>query len=101
MCNNHSLRKKTALIIAVLFLTITLFSSAYIIIESEHDCIGEDCHICHMIDVCEAILQRIENTFSAFPAVISFYFIFIILHGIRSSISSGRTLFDLKVRLNS
>ena len=101
MCNDRNLKKSMAGIIAVLFLAITLFSSVYIIIESDHDCVGEDCHICHMIEICEALLQRIEHAFSSFPAVIFLCLAFIILRVVRSNVSLSKTLFDLKVRLNS
>lgn len=101
MCNDRNLKKSMAGIIAVLFLAITLFSSVYIIIESDHDCVGEDCHICHMIEICEALLQRIEHAFSSFTAVIFLCFVSIFLKGIRSDIGVAKTLFDLKVRLNS
>ena len=101
MCNDRNLKKSMAGILAVLFLAITLFSSVYIIIESDHDCSGEDCHICHMIEVCEALLQRIEHALSSFTAVIFLCLAFIILRVVRSNVSLSKTLFDLKVRLNS
>ena len=101
MYKDHNMRKSMAGILAILFLIVTLFSSVYIIIESDHDCAGKDCHICHVLEVCEAILQRVENTLSSFHAVVFICFSFIVLQVSKSKISINRSLFDLKVRLNN
>lgn len=34
-----------------------LFASVYVAAEAEHDCIGEDCPICALVDQCEGILK--------------------------------------------
>ena len=45
------------LIAAVLF--VMLSSACYIAIETNHDCVGEDCPICYQISVCEHTLKSV------------------------------------------
>ena len=68
MRNNRINRKSIVGIFAILLLLLTIFSSVYIIVESEHECEGEGCPICHMIEVCEEILYSIGNTLSFWRA---------------------------------
>ncbi|MCR5204545.1 MAG: hypothetical protein K6E47_05785 [Lachnospiraceae bacterium] len=86
--------------LAVFFIVITLFSSAYIIMESGHECEGEDCHICHMIEVCETIIMHtggILITFGAF--LVSGLSIILLVNSHRLSYINN-TLISLKVRIN-
>ena len=45
------------LTIAVAFVMLT--SVAYIAKESHHDCVGDNCAICHQLQVCENLLKSI------------------------------------------
>ena len=101
MCNDHCFRKSTAWLIAVLLLMLTLFSSGYIVIESEHECEGEDCHVCRILEVCEAILHETGTAFSSLPSAAFLFITIAILPVFISKVSINRTLFDLKVRLNN
>ena len=47
----------TLLTIAVAFVMLT--SVAYIAKESHHDCVGDNCAICHQLQVCENLLKSI------------------------------------------
>lgn len=49
--------RTAALILALVFALSVLFSLAFITIEADHDCIGEDCHICAVIALCRNILR--------------------------------------------
>lgn len=101
MRNNVIFKKSMAGIFAILLLTLTIFSSVYIITESEHDCEGEDCVICHMIEICEGILHNTGKvlSFCVIAAFMCFISEFLLIF--KSNISFTRTLFDLKVRLNN
>lgn len=86
--------------LAVFFIIITLFSSAYIIMESGHECEGKDCHICHMIEVCENIILH-SGTFiiSISTFFITGLFISHLFYGQRLFYDNN-TLISLKVRIN-
>ena len=43
---------------AAVLLAVVLFSAFYIIAEADHDCAGEDCHICACLLLCEHLLHR-------------------------------------------
>ncbi len=101
MRNTTIFRKSAAGIFAVLLLMLTIFSSVYIITESEHDCEGEDCAICHMIEICEGILRNTGKVLSFLVIAAFMCFVSEFSSIFKSNLSFKRTLFDLKVRLNN
>ena len=52
------LRLITRLLAAVLA-AVMLSSAIYIAVEANHTCSGEDCAICHQLQVCENLLKSI------------------------------------------
>ncbi|MCR5347606.1 MAG: hypothetical protein K6E38_07500 [Fretibacterium sp.] len=44
-------------VLAALFVLVALFSVAFIAVEAEHDCTGEDCPICRQMAVCANALK--------------------------------------------
>lgn len=61
----HQVGKKylrtAAGILSFVMLLVMLFSIAFIAIESDHDCSGEDCAICACIDECEKNIVRFRS----------------------------------------
>ena len=55
-------------LLAVVLAFVMLSSVAYIAAESDHDCTGVDCAICHQINVCENLLKSIGLAGSAAAA---------------------------------
>ena len=51
--------KRLASMLALLVAFIMLFSVAYIVLEAEHNCCGEDCAICAQIRACEGLLRNL------------------------------------------
>lgn len=54
----RKLRLITGLLAAVLA-AVMLSSAVYIAVEANHTCSGEDCAICHQLQVCENLLKSI------------------------------------------
>ena len=50
----------TGLLAAVLA-AVMLSSAVYIAVEANHNCSGEDCAICHQLQVCENLLKSISR----------------------------------------
>lgn len=48
-----------ALLIAIVLCLAMAFSVAFIVLESDHDCIGEHCEICLEIEACVNLLRGI------------------------------------------
>ena len=44
---------------ALLF--VVMFSGLYIMLEADHDCCGEDCHICETLETCQAAIHQIGS----------------------------------------
>ncbi|MCR4688790.1 MAG: hypothetical protein K5745_04470 [Saccharofermentans sp.] len=44
---------------ASVMLFMVLFSGIYIVMEADHDCEGEHCHICETLEQCHNALSRI------------------------------------------
>ena len=92
-------RVMTALLgAAVLF--VVLFSSLYIILEADHDCCGEECHICETLENCQATLHQIGAVPVAGSAVIASVFFFIALSLREVRRFSDETPVSEKVQLN-
>ena len=54
--------KKSRLItglLAAVLAAVMLSSAVYIAVEANHNCSGEDCTICHQLQVCENLLKSI------------------------------------------
>ena len=83
---------------AVLF--VVLFSSLYIILEADHDCCGEECHICETLENCQATLHQIGAVPVAGSAVIASVFFFIAVNLREARRSSNETPVSDKVQLN-
>ena len=63
VCDNN-VKKFTALFslpVCALLLTLTLFSAYYVAAESEHECHEEDCPVCAVLEVCEAVLNHMGS----------------------------------------
>ena len=96
---SSALRILTALsVTAVLF--VVLFSSLYIILEADHDCCGEECHICETLENCQATLHQIGADPVASSAVIASVFFFIALSLREVRRFSNETPVSDKVQLN-
>ena len=83
-------------LLAVVLAFVMLSSVAYIAAESDHECTGVDCAICHQINVCENLLKSIGLAGSA-AAIL-----YILCRIIPSCIEVARTftLVSLKVKLS-
>lgn len=51
-------RRLLAGVLALLVLLALLVSALYLIAEADHDCTGEDCHVCAQLRLCENLLRR-------------------------------------------
>ncbi|MBR5974354.1 MAG: hypothetical protein IK020_04135 [Clostridiales bacterium] len=95
------LMRVAAGIMGFLILGIMLFSTIYIAVESNHECEGEECPICFIIEQCENTLQQFRTgmTFRmpVILAVVAAILTFVC--GIR--VSAKETPVSQKVRMNN
>ena len=90
----------TGLLVVVLAF-VMLSSVAYIAAESDHDCTGGDCAICHQISVCENLLKSLGLAGAA--AAISAAFTYTVCRAILpcAEMNGTLTLVALKVKLSN
>ncbi len=63
-----AVRKAVAGFLSLVVLFVISFSICYVALEADHDCCGEDCHICACLDECGNTLQLLRCGYtSALP----------------------------------
>ncbi|HAQ62848.1 MAG TPA: hypothetical protein DCR23_00120 [Ruminococcaceae bacterium] len=97
--------KNTRRIISVIIALVTVlslaFSTAFIIEEADHNCVGEECHICHQLSSClNAFSNVVKNTGSASVTCIVLL-LALIVSGIVRCAEKEATLVSLKVKLSN
>ena len=89
----------TGLLAAVLAV-VMLSSAVYIALEADHDCSGEDCAICHQINVCENLLKNIGLTGSTAATAAAILYILCRIIPSCTEVARTFTLVSLKVKLS-
>ncbi len=100
-----SLYRKKILVISVVLSVLlsvsALVSAAFIAMETEHDCEGEECHVCECIEICEAILQQVGTALPIVTASLVFFVDPIFFNLADVDVFCLRTPVSRKVRLNN
>ncbi len=97
-------RRKIFVISTVLcaLLVVSAFASAaFIAMETEHDCEGEECHVCEYIELCEAILQQVGTALPVVTISLVFSVSSIFLHLPDVDVFCLKTPVSQKIRLNN
>lgn len=89
------------MLIAFLFVTATVFSTAFVIKEANHKCNHTDCQICQTMQLCIKNLTDVgsKSDDNVGVTVLFYYALFIIPFVIY--IFSKETLIDLKTKLSN
>ncbi|MDD6022389.1 MAG: hypothetical protein ACI4GA_06385 [Acutalibacteraceae bacterium] len=90
-----------AIVFAFAFIFVMLFSTAFIIAESGHNCVGESCRICYQISVCENTLKQLS--FGAITLAVFASAAYIAVLAVRSFVLcyAPATLITLKIKLSN
>lgn len=86
---------------AILFLAFTLYSIFFITHEAHHECSGEDCPICFMMQMAEQNLKLLR--YVLFSASVSYLFFRALNNNLSifcESVLNPTTLISQKIRLN-
>lgn len=57
-------RKFLCLLLVGLFVLVVLASSAFLALEAEHDCSGDDCHVCFTLNLCRDLSRYLALVLS-------------------------------------
>lgn len=92
-------KKTFAIVLAVLLVFVMLLSHLFVIMEADHDCAGEECHICAVIAICQNTLKALGDALVAAAIVFAcFCFTAPILTFYRAT-KYNETPISLKVKL--
>lgn len=88
-----------AVLLAVMFFIVVLYSAAFVAAEADHDCVGENCPICYQISVCENALKNLSLAVCA--AVFAAALTYTLCRSITAcaDVIANYTLVSLKVKL--
>ena len=91
---------RVALVVITLALIfVTLFSAFYIAENADHDCIGENCTICHQINLYENVLKALGIAFTVCGIADLTVVAYIGCVSVMSAATAQDTLISLKVEL--
>ena len=95
-------RKIAASLTVTVLLFVMLFSISYVTLESDHDCCGEECHICECLEACGNALRLVRTgagtgSNSVITAYAVFFFITVVF---ANAIFTRGTPVSDKIRLN-
>ena len=96
------LRKMAASLTVMVLLFVLLFSISYVTLESDHDCCGEECHVCECLEACGNALRLVRTGTGsvAHAAIASSAVFFVITIVFASAVIGKETPVSDKIRLN-
>ena len=90
------------LLLCIGMVLVLLISSAYIVHEADHDCIGEGCHTCETIERLAVFVRSFGMALLVLLVTILLLALRPICHfPARESLPVGSTLISWKIRLNN
>ena len=63
--------KKIALITCILLCVAVTVSFAFVVLQTDHHCTGEQCHICAEILACKTLLRNLAGAVLTLPVIVS------------------------------
>lgn len=92
-------QKIAAFITALIFGAVILGSLFFIASASDHDCAGDDCKICEIIQQCEILLNTVGNAVKPCASLLAALFILTAVLLCGRAVFGRKTLISLKVEL--
>ncbi len=96
-------KKFTALFplsVCALLLILFIFSGYYVAAESMHECHEEECPVCAVLQVCEAVLNTIGSALPIPLLASTIYIIYALAEKLSASVIPERSLVEEKIRMN-
>jgi hypothetical protein len=86
----------------MVLLFVMLFSISYVTLESDHDCCGEECHICECLEACGNALRLVRTGAGtgANAAITTYAVFFLITAFFANAVFTRETPVSDKIRLN-
>ncbi len=91
---------KVAIVLAVLVGFFLMFAGLFVSVEAEHECIGEDCTICQVIDACEKIQDNLLAVVSTTTVIVALCFAVVAVLKLNSRVCGVISLVTLKTKIS-
>ena len=94
-------KKRFAAVIMCIMLVLSIFTASfYIVSRAHHECTGQDCPICHEIQLCVQFLNTVGG--AAIIVVVAFFTVreFLIVLPLFDHVCQNNILVSLKVKLS-
>lgn len=78
---------------------VLFFSASFMVAESEHDCAGEHCVICHQIETCQKFLEQFSTVHASSGRVVVLSFLVLLTVLRTQRIIDASSPVSLKVKL--
>lgn len=84
---------------AVLLIFALIFSVFFVAAESDHDCSGEHCAVCHQLQICQTLLEQLSASHTAYAvaAVLCFFALLFVLRTRKAIVVSSPVLLRVKL----
>ena len=92
--------KVLAGILGILVALSFVFSLFFVALESDHECEGEECHICRTMEVCEGILRQAGSAVTSKAALMATVWVVCLLAFPVITFVQDKTLVTDKVKMN-
>jgi len=98
---NASIKKITAWIALAAVLFVMLFSITFISQHADHECTGDECPVCAVMEMCGAIIKNLEVTVAVVAAAV--FLVFSIRNSVQLVAIAGGScsLVSQKIRMNN
>ena len=77
-----------------------VFSVLFIAVESDHECEGEECHICRTMEVCEGLLRQAGSAVSSNASLAAAVWLICLVSVPVVKLAAAETLVTDKVKMN-
>ncbi len=94
-------KKKIAILLAVTIGFFLLFANLFILLETGHDCVGENCTVCHVLDTCKKVQDNFVTTATVETALVALYFVFVAVLELNNKVYEIITLVTLKTKISN
>ena len=92
--------KVLAGILGILVALSFVFSLFFVALEADHECEGEECHICRTLEVCEGILRQAGSAVTSKAALMATVWVVCLLAFPVITFVQDKTLVTDKVKMN-
>ena len=94
-------KRITAGLMGLTLLLVVLLSALFLVVEADHDCAGEDCPICAVMQTCTNVLRRFGAAVITLLAAAASIILFLFATVSGANVFAQATPVSRKIRLNN